>query len=78
VMENDSFIFLKKIAKALILRALLDLRFKKTSYRFITARNFCLGLGVWRESLLTWCEVADIDYKLIQKKAEEYINANRN
>jgi len=75
-MENDSYIFLQKIAKALILRALLDLRSKKTTYRFITARNFCLGKGVWGESLKTWSELANVDFKLIQKKAKEYINAN--
>lgn len=77
-MENDSYIFLQKIAKALILRALFDLKKNKKTYTYTTAKNFCLGVDkVWEDSLKTWCELANVSPKSVKHKAMEYINANR-
>lgn len=79
-MEEDErvVLFLRRVANAVILRALNDLRFPKDTYRFITARNFCLGVNkIWYSSLETWAQLADLDIQKIQKEARKRIDVNR-
>lgn len=73
--EDVEELFLKRIANAVILRALCDLKSDKRTYRYISARNFCLGLGGWYDSLLIWSELAGVEASQVIKKAEEIINA---
>lgn len=74
--ENIESVLLKRIASAVILQAIKDLSCDRDSYRFKTARNFCLGTSpAWKESLLLWCEFADINPERVIKKAREIVNA---
>lgn len=73
--ENDVYwIFLRRVASALIIRALNDLRGNVETYRYKTAYNFCFGIGVWESSLLLWSELADISPEKVKKIAKEIID----
>ena len=79
-MEEDErvVLFLRRVANAVILRALNDLRFQKDTYRFITARNLCLGVNkMWYSSHETWAQLADLDIQKIQKEARKRIDVNK-
>lgn len=69
--ENDVYgVFLKRLASAVILRALIDLKKKRETYTFTTARNFCLGVNdFWFDSLKVWCDLAGVDIEKVRKKA---------
>ena len=79
MVENDNFdVFLRRLANAIILRALCDLKKDKDSYVFRTARNFCLGLSpAWSESLNLYCTIADVSEEMVKHKALEYIKNNK-
>jgi hypothetical protein len=76
--DENVCLFLRRLGNAIILRALNDLSSSKYGgYRFNTARNFCLGKGIWKDSLLIWCECAEIEPIKVQKEAERRINARK-
>ena len=76
VMEDVEYILLKRVASAVILQALKDLKCDRDSYRFKTARNFCLGTTpAWSDSLSLWCEFADVTAEKVKAKAKAIINA---
>ena len=67
---------MRRVASAVILRALNDLRYQKGSYRYNSARNFCFGTTQgWKESRDLWCELAEVSPQKVIKTAEEIINA---
>ena len=76
IEDEKTIIFLRRVANAVIIRSLKDLRYTKGTYRYNTARNFCFGLTEdWKESRDLWAELADVSPEKIIKKAEELINA---
>lgn len=76
MVEDEAFvIFLRRVAMAVILRAINDLSSKKGSYRYNTARNFCLGTTkAWEDSRDIYCQLADIEPKKIRQEALRRIN----
>lgn len=77
MVEDDAArIWLKRIAGAVILQALADLRFGKKTYKYLMARNFLLATTPdWSDSRALWCELADVDIMKLQAIAERRINA---
>ena len=56
-------------------QAIKDLSCDKDSYRFKTARNFCLGTSDgWAFSRKVWSDLADIEESKIKEKAKILIN----
>lgn len=73
--DEEAYEFLKKVANAVILRAIKDLDYEEDTYRFRTARNFCLGVNeIWLDSLRLWCELAGVDEGKVKEYARERIN----
>lgn len=74
--ENIESVLLKRIASAVILQAIKDLSCDRDSYRFKTARNFCLGTSDgWAFSRKVWSDLADIEESKIKEKSMEIVNA---
>lgn len=73
--DDEYSIFFKRLASAIILRALNDLKGKKDTYRYITAYNFCFGIDdVWLDSLKLWSDLAETTPEKITNKAMEIVN----
>lgn len=77
MVEGDvESVLLKRIASAVILQALKDLRCEKKTYKYLMARNFLLATtNDWADSRSLWCELAEVDIIKLQSIAERRINA---
>lgn len=77
--DENVCLFLRRLGNAIILRALNDLNSSKYGgYRFNTARNFCLGTTEkWKMSRNTYCELADIEEKKLERIAKKIIEEKK-
>ena len=77
VEDEEMFLLIRRISVAVILRALCDLKKRKSTYIFRTARNFCLGTTKnWQMSRNLYCELADISVEKVIQTAQIYIQNN--
>ena len=61
----------KELAKAVIDRAWLDARARRSDYNRVKARNFLLGkTREWRDSLEMWCTLAGQDEESVMYRAK--------
>ena len=68
----------KDLGRAVIYIAYKDAISKKDSFRRRSARSFLCGINEWwLESLMVWCDVAEIDYHAILVESRRRFGCER-